>query len=89
MKNLKVYCFYFNFKLFEQYDKLYISILDNLFCEPLAEGWYWDGQNLKFSVEKERQDMVSQVSDQARTPIELVKAMSSLVDYLVRSLECS
>ena len=51
MKNLKVYCFYFNFKLFKQYDKLYISILDNLFCEPLAEGWYWDGQNFKFSVE--------------------------------------
>ena len=63
---------------------LYFRYVDDnrLFARPLLEGWYREEKSFKFSNEKLILDMESGESDQQRTTREIVKAMSSLVNFL-------
>ena len=49
---------------------------------PLAEGWFWGSNGFEFSEAQREIDLASDVSDQTRTTREIVKCMSSLVQFL-------
>ena len=55
---------------------------NHTFMWCLCEGWFWDGCEFKFSEERKAKDLQSGISDLKRTTDEMVKAMSSLVDFL-------
>ena len=59
----------------------YVDDMKN-FLRPLAEGWRWTGDQFEFKSDWEQADRERDVSDQARTTEQLVKAMYSVVDYL-------
>ena len=63
---------------------LYFRYVDDnrTFLAPLADGWVWSNDRFVFSKEQADIDRTEGVSDQSRTTRELVKAMSSLVDFL-------
>ena len=48
----------------------------------LNEGWNWDGENFVFVEIWRVEDIESGKSDQERTTLELVKAMSSIFDFI-------
>ena len=48
----------------------------------LIEGWRWNGVEFQYKHEWKIEDLNSRVSDQHRTTLELMKAMSSFVPYL-------
>ena len=52
------------------------------FVFSLAEGWRWAEGRFQFRDEWEVADLSSEMTDQARTTLELSKAMSSLVGFL-------
>ena len=55
--------------------------------QVLMEGWKWNGMEFEFRDEWMTEDLNSEVSDLRRTSIEVSKAMSSLVSYLVFEYE--
>ena len=64
------------------YDFLRYVDDNRCFLKPLCEGWRWDGQNFSYSEKWYEEDMLSGLTDQARTTRELVCAMNSLIDFL-------
>ena len=64
---------------------MYFRYVDDArnFLRPLANGWRWDGMNFVFTEQAHSEDLENDISDENRTINELVKAMCSLVDYLV------
>ena len=52
---------------------------------PLNEGWFWSSENKRFEFSKEREaaDFSSGITDQSRTTAELIKAMSSICEFLL------
>ena len=63
---------------------LFMRYVDDyrFFLRPLNERWYWAGDRFEFSWERREEDLKSQLSDQSRTTIELIKVMNSLVQFL-------
>ena len=63
---------------------LYFRYVDDnrTFLPPLADGVVWVDGKFKYSEAQEKVDKENMVSDQSRTTRELVKAMSSSVEFL-------
>ena len=66
--------------------KMYKRYVDDSRCflRPIVEGWRWSVENKRFEFSKqhEDEDVLSGLTDQARTTRELVLAMSSTCEFL-------
>ena len=63
---------------------LYFRYVDDIrnFLRPLNEGWRWEATEFRYSKLWEEEDYMCGLTDQQRTMRELVKAMSSLLDFI-------
>ena len=63
---------------------LYFRYMDEIhnFLRPFNEGWRWDGFWFSYSKTWEDKDYVCCLTDQQRTMRELVKAMSSVLEFI-------
>ena len=48
---------------------------------PLAEGWHWNGTGFEFREKWREEDLLSGLIDQQHITEQLVKAMSSIVEF--------
>ena len=64
---------------------LYMRYVDDVrnCLQSLLEGWRWNVDRFTYSYEWEMEDRQSGQTDLHRTTMEVAKAMSSLVSYLV------